>query len=78
VQYYILTQNPVFQEVLYWLHDHNIKLDIHLNRTRFTLDTDTKLHTEFCLRWLHACAEVDPNTDLATGLSLDYSVEHIS
>jgi hypothetical protein len=70
VQYYILTGNPLFKEVLYWLTDHNVTLDIHLNRTRFTLDTDSRLHTEFCLRWLHACKEVDASLDLATGLPL--------
>jgi hypothetical protein len=78
VHYYVLTSNPEFKSVVYWLHDHNVTLDIHLNRTRFSIDTASRLHTEFCLRWSHACAIVDDTVDLATGLSLDYSVEHIS
>ena len=77
VHYYVLTQNPEFKSVVYWLHDHNVKLDIHLNRTRFELDTDSRLHTEFCLRWSHAVSIVDPTLDLLTGLPA-YSVEHIS
>lgn len=77
MQYYILTASPNFKAVVYWLQDHNVKLAIHLNRTRWTLDPDTRLHTEFCLRWLWACAEVDDELDLATGLP-KYSVDHIS
>ena len=78
VQYYVLTSNAEFKSVVYWLHDHNVKLDIHLNRTRFTLDTASKLHTEFCLRWSHAVSIVDTSLDLATGLPLESSVEHES
>ena len=78
VQYYVLTANPEFKSVVYWLHDRMVALDIHLNRTRFSIDTDSRLHTEFCLRWSHAVSIVDPSLDLLTGLSLDYSVEHIS
>ena len=70
MQYYILTQNPQFKEVVYWLHEHNIALDVHLNRTRFTLDTTSKLYTEFCLRYSTVCHIVDPNLDLATGLPI--------
>jgi len=75
VQYYILTQNPEFKAVVYWLHDHNVPLDIHLNRTRFSLCPGTKLFTEFMLRYSHACDLVDPNLDLATGLPLEYTVD---
>lgn len=70
MQYSILTASKDFKAVLYWLSDHNVKLAIHLNRTRFTLDTDSKLHTEFCLRWSHVCSLVDPSLDLATGLPI--------
>jgi hypothetical protein len=77
VHYYVLTQNPEFKSIVYWLHDRMVTLDIHLNRTRFSIDTATRLHTEFCLLWSHACSIVDPSLDLATGLP-QYSVEHIS
>lgn len=70
VDYYVLTSSKDFKAVVYWLSDHNVPLDIHLNRTRFTLDSTSKLHTEFCLRWLWACDQVDPTVDLLTGLSL--------
>ena len=78
VHYYVLTANPEFKSVVYWLHDRNVTLDIHLNRTRFELDSETRLHTEFCLLWSHACGIVDKTLDLATGLAVDYSVEHMS
>jgi hypothetical protein len=70
VDYYVLTQNTHFKDVVYWLHDRNVKLDIHLNRTRFSIDSSSKLHTEFCVLWSHACSIVDPTLDLATGLPL--------
>jgi hypothetical protein len=70
VDYYVLTQNPEFKDVVYWLHDRNVKLDIHLNRTRFSIDSSSKLHTEFCVLWSHAVSIVDPTLDLATGLPL--------
>ena len=77
MQYYILTSNILFKEVVYWLHDRNVKLEVHLNRTRFELDAESKLHTEFCLRYASVCSIVDDSLDLATGLP-KYSVEHIS
>jgi hypothetical protein len=70
VQYYILTQSCHFKEVLYWLQDHNVTLDIHLNRTRFSIEPGTRLFTEFQLRWSTVCHAVDPTLDLATGLPL--------
>jgi hypothetical protein len=68
VHYYVLTSNSLFKDVVYWLHDRNVKLDIHLNRTRFELDSESKLHTEFCVLWSHAVSIVDPSLDLLTGL----------
>jgi hypothetical protein len=38
VQYYVLTQNPRLSEVFDWLKAHSIAIDIHLNRTRFTIE----------------------------------------
>lgn len=68
VHYYVLTGSKDFKAVVYWLHDRNVKLDIHLNRTRFELDSESKLHTEFCVLWSHAVSIVDPSLDLLTGL----------
>lgn len=77
MQYYIQTGNTLFKEVVYWLHDRNVKLEVHLNRTRFELDPESKTHTEFCLRYASVCSIVDDELDLVSGLP-HYSVEHIS
>ena len=71
IEYYILTRNPEFEDVIHWLDQHSVALDIHLNRTRFKLDPYSKLHTEFCLRYSMVCAEVDSDSDLTTGLTSD-------
>jgi hypothetical protein len=75
IEYYVLTSDPEFKAVVYWLHDHNIALDIHLNGTRFSLTAGTRLFTEFMLRYSHVCSLVDPGLDLATGLPLEYTVD---
>jgi len=71
VQHYILTRSPYFAEVCAWLESRSISVDIHLNRTRFTLDSDTSLYTEFLLRWAGIAPIVDPRSDPATGLVED-------
>ena len=68
VQYYILTKNAKFTQVLSWLGMHNVAYSVHLNRTRFVLDTHSRLHTEFMLLYSDAVDAVDPNADLVTGL----------
>ena len=68
VQYYILTENSKFTLVLSWLGMHDIPYSVHLNRTRFTLDVNSRLHTEFILLYSDAVGVVDPNSDLVTGL----------
>jgi len=73
IEYYVLTADKHFKQVVYWLHDRNVALEVHLNRTRFRLDPDSKLHTEFCLMWANACGQVDASLDLATGLPLTAS-----
>jgi hypothetical protein len=70
VQYYILTRSEYFKEVVEWLELHNIAVDIHLNRTRFTVPDNSKLFTEFMLRYSTVCHAVDASLDLATGLPL--------
>jgi len=68
VQYYILTENAKFTLVLTWLGMHDIPYSVHLNRTRFTLDVDSRQHTEFMLLYSDCIGHVDPNSDLVTGL----------
>jgi lipocalin len=69
VQYYILTQNPKFKEVLEWLDRHGQWYEVHLNRTRFTVESG-RLVTEFMLRYSEYIDTVDPTLDLFTGLPL--------
>lgn len=76
MQYYILTQNPKFKEVVSWLDTHGQWFEIHLNRTRFTLEPGV-ITTEFMLRYSEYISPVDTQVDLATGLA-NYNVEHIS
>ena len=67
MQYYILTENAKFTRVLSWLGQHDIPYSVHLNRTRFELDVDSRQHTEFMLLYSDAVGAVDPNSDLVTG-----------
>lgn len=70
VQYYILTKNAKFTQVLSWLGMHNVAYSVHLNRTRFVLDTHSRLHTEFMLLYSDAVDAVDPRADLVTGMRI--------
>lgn len=65
--YYILTQDPQFAHVLDFVQTHNIRYELHLNRTRFWVP-DGAILTEFLLRFSHCCTQVDATLDLATGL----------
>ena len=67
-QYCIYTQHPEFKDVLTWVEAHNLRLEVHLNRTRFWIPSGTQ-HTEFMLRWYHCCSRVVDNEDLVTGTS---------
>ena len=68
VEYYVLTGNPKFTQVLSWLGKHDIACNVHLNRTRFLLDTDSRHYTEFMLLYSECVGVVDPRADLVTGL----------
>ena len=67
VQYYILTENAKFTQVLSWLGMHGIAYSVHLNRTRFTLDINSRQHTEFMLLYSDVTDVVDPAADLVSG-----------
>ena len=77
VQYYVLTQNTRFKDILSWLDTHGCWYEVHLNRTRFRLEQG-RLYTEFMLLYSEHIRLVDDTLDLATGLPRDYSVEHVS
>jgi len=66
-QYYILTLDPRAGEVFEFIRYHQLKLDVHLNRTRFWVPEGSVL-TEFLLRFSLCCPYVDEALDLATGL----------
>jgi hypothetical protein len=69
VEHYILTRSRSFEEVIIWLDSRGIAIDLHLNRSRFSIDSASSLYTEFLLCWAGLCPRVDPLADLATGLS---------
>jgi hypothetical protein len=67
-QYYILTLDPRAAEVFCFIRNHKLKVDVHLNRTRFWVPEDSSVLTEFLLRFTDCCPYVDETADLATGL----------
>jgi hypothetical protein len=67
-QYYILTLDPRAGEVFNFIRAHALKIDVHLNRTRFWIDEDSSVLTEFLVRFADCCPYVDESADLATGL----------
>ena len=66
-QYYILNQDARAQEVFNFIREHQLAVEVHLNRTRFWVPEGAVL-TEFLLRFADTCPSVDPTLDLATGL----------
>ena len=66
-QYYILTLDPRASEVFNFIRDHKLTVDVHLNRTRFWIEEDTSVLTEFLLRFSESCQLVDTSADLTTG-----------
>ena len=67
-QYYILNQDPRAQEVFNFIRQHQLQLEVHLNRTRFWIPKDSSVLTEFLLRFADSCPLVDPNLDPITGV----------
>jgi hypothetical protein len=66
-QFYILTLHPHAREVFNFIIEHKLKLEVHLNRTRFWIPEGSIL-TEFILRHGDSCPQVDSDADLITGL----------
>lgn len=58
-QYYVINSHSHAAAVLEWIYRNNVEHELHLNRTRFTVNTDSELYTEFCLRWADVCAAVE-------------------
>jgi hypothetical protein len=59
-EHYILTLDPLAGHVLGFIDHHKLRVDIHLNRTRFWVPLDSPLYTDFLLRFGHCCPLVDP------------------
>jgi hypothetical protein len=67
-QYYILTLDPRAGEVFNFIREHGLTIEVHLNRTRFWIEEESSVLTEFLLRFADCCPYVDESVDLATGL----------
>jgi hypothetical protein len=65
-EFYILTRDPQFANVLEFIRKHELVCEVHLNRTRFLVPYGS-LYTEFALRYGHCCHIVDSHADLITG-----------
>ena len=65
--YYVLNQDPRAQEVFEFIVQHQLGVEVHLNRTRFWVPEGSVL-TEFVLRFYSCCPLVDDCLDLTTGL----------
>ena len=58
-QYYILTRDSRITEVFDFIRLHNIKFEVHVNRTRFWIPIESSIMTEFILRFSDCCPSVD-------------------
>ena len=67
--YYVLNSNPHLEMIFEFIQHHDLKLEVHLNRTRFWVPDGTTL-TEFLLRFSEQCAQVDDTVDLTTGRAI--------
>lgn len=66
-QYYILNRDPRVGELFEFIGQHQLRCEVHLNRTRFWVP-EGSVFTEFALRFSEACPPVDLYTDVSTGL----------
>ena len=64
--YYVLNLDPRTREVFEFIQHHKLKVEVHLNRTRFWIPEGTVL-TELLLRFSECVYHVDDSLDLATG-----------
>ena len=68
--YYILNLDPRATEVFEFIRHYSLRCEVHLNRTRFWIEEDTSVLTEFLLRFSESCQLVDTSADLATGKAI--------
>jgi len=58
-QYYVLSSSPHLKQVFDFIRSHNLKCEVHLNRTRFWIDPHSEALTEFALRFAVHCPPVE-------------------
>jgi hypothetical protein len=66
-QFCVYSHNPCFVDVLEWLRENKIKLEAHVNRTRFWIDSDSPEMAMFMLTHRRDCEPVDEDQDYTTG-----------
>ena len=64
--YYVSNSNPCLEPIFEFIRHHNLRCEVHLNRTRFWVPNGTVL-TEFLLRFSTVATLVDESLDLITG-----------
>jgi hypothetical protein len=69
-EHYILTLDPACARVFAYIEHHKLTMEVHLNRTRFWIDPNSPLYTDFILRFGDSCPLVNPTLDPATGHKL--------
>ena len=58
-EYYVLSASPYLKEVFEFIQQRNLHCEVHLNRTRFWIDTHSESFTEFALLWADHCPPVE-------------------
>ena len=59
IQYFVLTREPKFGEVLNWIKENGLKAEVHLNRTRFWVPSKSVIHFVFMLKYGSICNKVN-------------------
>jgi hypothetical protein len=68
VQYSILSRSSQFVSVLYFLHSNGLEYELHLNRTRFWINHNSRAHTLLMLRYGEHIHCVDHEQDYSLGI----------
>jgi hypothetical protein len=59
MEYYVLSSSPHLETVFEFIRKHQLKCEVHLNRTRFWIDPHSEALTEFALRFAVYCPRVE-------------------
>lgn len=58
LEYCVYTLDPNLSSVFEFIRTHQLKFELHLNRTRFWVP-EGHIHTLFALQFAHCCPLVD-------------------